>query len=795
MDEGGEMQWSCSAARWGPRLQQAVKGVGLLLIATVPLVYGGAYLSDYFKAKFALLYTGIGLMLALSLLQLGASEKWRVYKRSYDWPLAACVGMSLGSLAWAVNPLRGMEVWLTQVCLFAFFLMVVRFFSTARMVWMTLWTIALGSFVVSVIGVLQYRGIHLVPLAYGHWGNFGVSTLGNPNFVAHYLELCIVLLGSMLLARRRLREKVGLGALLLFEIYYLLMTRSRGGWLALAVGLLALCLFYWPRSLRRIALVVGLALSAMFVFGWAAGDGVADDAEVGFFAGTLQEVRAVRDRALSSFDLEHFSVLQRRLIWADTVALIADQPLFGVGTGNFEFLVPAYRTATRHRNWSELISNRPHMPYYAHNEYLEIWAENGILGLAAMLWLLGVVLWIGWRRLKDATDDATRALQAGLLAAMCAALVHSFFSLNLQDPTSAFYFWLIAGLAVGATGGQADSSYVWTLGAWRPFFYLLALVPAALGLYWGLCVLVADYYYFYGQRKYFDFAQPNRAGLAFAEAITWRERDFRYHHMLGLMHLQGGLPVEAMRAFARCLELHPNNAPALRLMGQALYRSRRGEEAIDILRRAIVLDPLEKEPYPMLARSFHERGLRQKGQGDGNGAHASFLRAIESWQQALAFAPENVDFLRGLGIEYFSAGRIADAAAVLVRAAGLSPGDGLIQGNLGAVYLAQGRLADAEQALQRAAASDSLRAEWWGNLALVYGKQGRAEAVEQALRKAIERNAVDLRWHLRLIELLQRGDRIVEALRAAEAALEAQPQNERIAQMLGNLRWRLQKGE
>lgn len=792
MSELNQAAWTEGAKRWGPCLQQVLRMGVLALVAAIPLVYGGSYLSDYFIAKFALLHIGVGLLVGLWIFQWGGVEQLRIGWRPLYRPLAFYVVISLCSLAWAVNPLQGLEVWLAQIWLFALFLLAGHFFATPRAIWSVLSTIALTSLVVSLIGLLQYRGIHLVPLAYGHWGNFGVSTLGNPNFVAHYLDLSIVLVAGMMLACRRLWPRVGLGIVLLFEIYYLLMTRSRGGWVAVGVGLLFLFLFYRPRSMRRILLAGGLIVAALVVMGWAIGDRDPADDDEGFVA-VLQEIRAVRDRALSSFDLEHFSVLQRRLIWADTVALIADRPLLGVGTGNFEFLLPAYRTAVRHRAWAELIANRPHMPYYAHNEYLEIWAENGILGLAAALWLFGAILWLGWQRLQSTEEAVPRGVQAGLLAALCATLVHSLFSLNLQDPTSALHFWLIAGLASGS--GRINAARGWVLGIRRRLLFFMAAVPVALGAYWGLSILVGDYYYFIGQRKYFDFKQPSYASLAFAQAINWREHDFRYHHMLGLIHLQRRHPVEAARVLSRGQELHPNNAPALRLQGQALYWSQREEEAIVVLRRAIDLDPLDEEPYPLLARALHARGLRYKAEGNIGEAHDFFRRATEIWRQALAFAPENVDFLRSLGIEYFSTGLLDNAEVALAKAAQLSPEDGLVQGNLGAVLLAQGRLAAAEAALIRAVAVDSSRAEWQGNLAIIYEQQDRLPAAETALRTAIRLDPANLRWHLRLIELLRRQDQIAAALMAAEAALVAQPQNERLAEMLRNLRRRLQKGE
>ena len=76
---------------------------------------------------------------------------------------------------------------------------------------------------------------------------------------------------------------------------------------------------------------------------------------------------------------------------------------------------------------------------------------------------------------------------------------------------------------------------------------------------------------------------------------------------------------------------------------------------------------------------------------------------------------------------------------------------------------------------------------------MLYAKQGRRGEMERAYREAIGLDPNNLRWYLPLIDLLREQGRIENALGTAEAALEAQPQNERIARMLGELRRRLQQ--
>ena len=767
------------------RLERLIKVGVLALVVAVPLAYGGPYFSDFFAIKFAFLLAGAGLLVGLAWVHWALTDAGRCVRSPCDWPLAICAGISLLSLTWAFNPRQGLDAWLAQAWLWALFLLVARYFRTKRAIWGVLWTIAATSFIVSAIGLLQFHGIHLIPWPHGRWGNFGVSTLGNPNFVAHYLELSVILVAGMALTRRRCAESWALVALGLFELYYLLLIRSRGGWLAVAIGLLALLLLCRLQAqFRRRVLLAAVIASPLVGLGGVLLERLPPERE----SGLLWQLHQFRDRVLSSFNPEHFSVMQRRLIWADTAALVADRPILGVGTGNFEFAVPVYRPATRHRAWSELIGDRPHMPYYAHNELLEIWAENGLFGLAAVLWLLGTVWWMGWRRLRAEQAHEARALQAAFLAALVAALVHSLFSFNLQDPTSGLHFWLIAGLAVGS--GSGERGLAWAMG--RRWWALGGIVPVALGAYWGLCILLADYYYFDGQRKYYDFHKPNRAGMAFARAAEWRGHDFRYHHMIGLVELGAQRPATAIHALERSRELHPNNAAALRLLGQALYWAARAKEASAVLSRAIELDPLDQESYVLLARVYHDRGLRHRGEGDAAAAAAAFDRAIAAWQQALAFAPESPDYLRSLGIEYFTIGRLTEAEVALARAAQLRPDDGVIQGNLGAVYLGLGQHAAAATALLRAVALDP-RAEWWGNLGALYAKQSRREEAGEAYEKAIGLAPTNLRWYLPLIDLLRKQERIEDALGIAEAALEAQPQNERMARMLSELRRRLQQ--
>src|SRR3989344_3999541 len=96
-------------------------------------------------------------------------------------------------------------------------------------------------------------------------------------------------------------------------------------------------------------------------------------------------------RIRSILDLGETSNLGRILIWKETVRSIGQNPLFGVGIGNFPVILGQGQDAS-------LAGSS------AHNLYLHIAAETGLLGLIFALRALLLVLWGGWVVFRDTTE-------------------------------------------------------------------------------------------------------------------------------------------------------------------------------------------------------------------------------------------------------------------------------------------------------------------------------------------------------------------------------------------------------
>lgn len=126
-------------------------------------------------------------------------------------------------------------------------------------------------------------------------------------------------------------------------------------------------------------------------------------------------------------------------IWLATVHMIADHPLFGVGPGGYTAIIASYKPP----HFFELSIS------HAHNDYLEFFAESGLIGMAL---LIAVALRIfqpvfGSIRQRASAGDLGLLLSVGLGA----FLIHGLVEFNLQIPSNAMWFAALCGMVVAST--------------------------------------------------------------------------------------------------------------------------------------------------------------------------------------------------------------------------------------------------------------------------------------------------------------------------------------------------------
>ena len=99
------------------------------------------------------------------------------------------------------------------------------------------------------------------------------------------------------------------------------------------------------------------------------------------------EISKIKARTSITQLTQRFSTLRRITIWKFIWLMIKDHPIIGSGLGTFQYNSLQYQAKFFGQG-----NNRALYPYgitdKAHNEYLQLWAELGIVGLLAFIWMI-----------------------------------------------------------------------------------------------------------------------------------------------------------------------------------------------------------------------------------------------------------------------------------------------------------------------------------------------------------------------------------------------------------------------
>lgn len=125
----------------------------------------------------------------------------------------------------------------------------------------------------------------------------------------------------------------------------------------------------------------------------------------------------------------------RITVWVSTLEALPDYWLFGSGAGTFRWVFTQYKSA----------AVDPLIYDHAHNGYLELLLEYGLIGSLLMAGFVMAALWRGVRALKTAHDVRTQLLRLGLLLGVLAMLLHELVDFNLTIPANGVVFFAMLG--------------------------------------------------------------------------------------------------------------------------------------------------------------------------------------------------------------------------------------------------------------------------------------------------------------------------------------------------------------
>jgi O-antigen ligase len=250
----------------------------------------------------------------------------------------------------------------------------------------------------------------------------------NHNHYAGLMEMLVpipLVLSLTKLASSRTRATAAAAAAVMVGTIFI--SGSRGGMLAIVAELLilAVLLIQQKRGLRTaigigvfLAIIVGLLI-------WVGG-------------GEL--TKRIATVGPSQHDL---SSDVRRNINRDGLRMFLQKPLLGWGLGAFPVVYPQFRTF-----YTNFFVNQ------AHNDYLQLLVEMGLLGFGTMVWFVVTLYTRAIKKIGDWTNEISGAVALACVLGLSGILVHSAVDFNLQIPANAALFYVLCTIAASEPFAQ-----------------------------------------------------------------------------------------------------------------------------------------------------------------------------------------------------------------------------------------------------------------------------------------------------------------------------------------------------
>ncbi|MCM8816470.1 MAG: O-antigen ligase family protein, partial [Candidatus Omnitrophica bacterium] len=382
------------------------------LCALVSLVFVRILENGFDLPKFLVAFGGIICLLCYLLILFSKKNFFPIYKNPLYFPLFLFLGWQVFSIFFAVNKIAGIsEIGLTLVCSTLVFI-IPLILKDASDVILLARIIAISSGIIAIYGIFQHFGFDFFM-----WTreNSALSTLGRRNFAGEYLVLVIPWALFCFFTSGR-QFKVVFILIFVLLLTHLFLTFTRASWIGFisSILLLLLLLIREPIKTTKVIQFVFMLLLLLLV--------------TNVYAGVFQ--------------FEKGTVKSRILIWKSCVFVIKHAPFMGVGTGNFE--IGYYKYASDNPNAfvpSEVRIDK------AHNEFIEIAVENGIIGLTLFLFFIFTIYKMAWLILASRNKkEFEKFVSIFAIASITGILVNSLASFPLQRTIGSFFFFLNCGI-------------------------------------------------------------------------------------------------------------------------------------------------------------------------------------------------------------------------------------------------------------------------------------------------------------------------------------------------------------
>jgi putative inorganic carbon (hco3(-)) transporter len=245
------------------------------------------------------------------------------------------------------------------------------------------------------------------------------SSFVHPNDLGAYLVVMASLFVSMLLLKKNTLKQSGIFlTALIVSVVCLFLTGSRGAWMSFGAAFITVGIL---KGKKAAAIFIAILAAIFFLM-----------------------PSETRERIYETVDLESGTSWERIMIWEGTVDMIKEHPILGFGVNTFSQHFPDYKP-------EEYPDDR-----YAHNCYLQMAAEIGIVGTVFFMMFIIAALFSSLKGILRLPDGQRKGLAIGLFGGSVGFALNSAVDTHLFSLTLAVFFNILLGFTLVSSGYFKD---------------------------------------------------------------------------------------------------------------------------------------------------------------------------------------------------------------------------------------------------------------------------------------------------------------------------------------------------
>lgn len=585
-------------------------------LALTPAVVSKSSYDSFILPKIFWLKSIISLLIGISLIRIINSFEFRIYLNKINLAIVLYFLAHLISLLNAKSlSLAGDRI--SLLFYFAAFAFIFQDFLSRNNRWFML--LGIGIVIIgSFISVMAVRQDFIAAFMLGRvdvvskledWRGYITSGFGNTSHIGDFLAISFMI-GVVLMLFVRGAKRFAFFIILLALIFpSLIICWSVTSNFALIIGIIILLCFIFKdsnerRMFRRRKIRVAAFLSICFAVSmFYILPNRANPHNPGIFKQAFSSQRW-KDGGPT-----------RLAIWHTTIEMIKRNPIIGVGAGNFTYIYPQILAPS--------VMNNPELKIYAgsytnaaHNEFLQILAETGIIGLIPFIMMFYFFFWLILKKMEHYSITHIRQ-NAMLFILMCMFIIMSLMNFTMQLPYSALLFFTLLSAPVALKNKRDRDSILipveFNYGTFRITAYMVNMeYPGEIGLSLE------------GSKLFRVAASSAAAALIFAAMIS-PYKDFKSDiwYKQAKIYRDAGSFREAEISYKEALRLNPKHSDCRSAYSDFLLMQGRFREALDEV--SIVQKRLmSNELYLRIGQCYEGLGSEKK-------AYDNYVKFFESY--------------------------------------------------------------------------------------------------------------------------------------------------------------------